>query len=297
MFTEREFVMRPRTKSITQFTIGLALCSALLSSCASSGYAQGMSSSRVPASARYANTLPDPESFPSIGTLGTIPSPAAPAAAVKSLAGTISVHELHVPPGAIKEFQRSEKAVHSGDFQLAAEHLRKAILIDPNFVQAHNNLGASYIEMNECESAVTEFRKAIDLDSKLHESYRNLGLALFLLRRYPEAEVAARQALQLDPQRGSARYTLGRILAAEGSGSAEAEESLRQSVPENVDARLPLAQVLLNRGATEQSANELRAYMRSPGANQASMASVQYWLSKITQAKVAAPSPGSEPGL
>ena len=297
MFTEREFVMRPRTKSTAQFIIGFALCSALLSSCASTGYAQGMSSSRVPAGARYANRLPDPEPLPGIDTLGTIPPPAAPAAAVESHAGTISVHELRVPAAAIEEFQRSEKAVHSGDFQSAAEHLRKAVQIDPNFVQAHNNLGASYIELNECESAVTEFRKAIDLDSKLQESYRNLGLALFLLHRYSDAEIAARQALQLDPQRSSARYTLGRILAAEGSGSAEAEELLRQCVSENVDARLPLAQVLLNRGATEQAANELRAYVRSPGANQASMASVQYWLSKITQAKVAAPSPGSEPGL
>jgi tetratricopeptide (TPR) repeat protein len=296
MFTEREFVMRPRTKSTTQFTIGFALCSALLCCCASNAYAQGMSSSRALAGARYANTLPDPESLPSIHTLEAIDSQAAPAAAVNSHAGTISVHELSMPAGAIKEFQRSERSVHSGDFQSAVEHLRKAIQIDPNFVQAHNNLGASYIELNECESAVTEFRKAIDLDSKLQESYRNLGLALFLLRRYPEAEIAARQALQLGPQRGPARYTLGRILAAEGSGSAEAEELLRQSVAENVDARLPLAQVLLNRGATEQAASELRAYMRSPSANQARMAVVQYWLSKITQTKVAAPSPGSEHG-
>jgi Flp pilus assembly protein TadD len=295
MFTEREFVMRPR-KSTTQFSIEFLLCSALLFLCASIGYAQGMSSSRVPARARYANTLPDPESLSGVDTLETIPSQAVPAAAVKSPAGTISVHELRVPAAAIKEFQRSEKAVHSGDFRLAAEHLRKAILIDPNFVQAHNNLGASYIELNECESAVTEFRKAIDLDSKLQESYRNLGLALFLLRRYPEAEIAARQALELSPQRGPARYTLGRILAAEGSGSAEAEELLRQSVSENVDARLPLAQVLLNRGATDQAASELRAYMRSPGANQARMAAVQYWLSKITEAKVAAPSPGIDHG-
>jgi Flp pilus assembly protein TadD len=282
--------MRPRTKLTTHFTIGLALCSALLSSSAPVGYAQGMSSNRQSAGVHYA-TRPG-----GLDQLEVIQSQAAPSPRVTTEAETISVRELLVPGAAIKEFHHSEKAVRSGNFQSAAEHLRKAIQIAPAFVQAHNNLGASYIQLNEYESAVAEFRKAIDLDPKLQEAHRNLGLGLFLLRRYPEAEIAARQAVQLDPQRGPARYTLGRILAAEGIGSAEAEQLLRQSVSEFVDARLPLAQVLLNRGDTEQAANELRTYMKSPGANQAKMPIVEYWLSRITQAKGTTPGPGSEHG-
>lgn len=284
--------MGPWTKSTTQLTIGFAFCCALLSSCAATGYAQGTSSSRVSAGARYSNTLPALEQRPDADRLETIQSQAAPVAALRPRVETISVHELLLPAGAIKEFQRSEKAVRSGNFQSAAEHLRKAIQIDPDFIQAHNNLGASYLQLSEYESAVSEFQRAIALDPGVQETHRNLGLGLFLLHRYVEAEIAARRALQLDPQRSNARYTLGRILAAEGNGSAEAEQLLRQSLPEFVDARLPLAQVLLNRGATEEAAAELRAYMTSPGANPAAEPAVRYWLSKIVQAKATPPCVG-----
>jgi tetratricopeptide (TPR) repeat protein len=134
--------------------------------------------------------------------------------------------------------------------------------------------------------AQPEFRAAIALDAQIQEPYRNLGLALFLLRRYPEAELAARQAVQLNPQRTPARYTLGRILAAEGSYSAEAEQLLRQSVADFPDARLALAQVLLNRGAFDQAATELRIYLKSLGSDPAAIQSVQWWLNRITQAQV-----------
>jgi len=281
--------MRPRINRLTQFAVGFALCSLLLSTCASVGYAQGVYTSRS-AAARYGSGLAGLES------LEAIQSQPAPSPRVRIQAETISVHELLVPAGAIKEFHRSEKAVRSGNFQSAAEHLQKALQIDPNFVQAHNNLGASYIQLNQYESAITEFHRAIELDPKIQETYRNLGLGLFLLGRYPEAEIAARQALQLNPGLSRARYTLGRILAAEGSSSAEAELLLRQNISEFVDARLPLAQVLLNKGATEQAANELRTYLRSPGADPAKMPAVQCWLSRISQGKADGPCSGIQPG-
>jgi tetratricopeptide (TPR) repeat protein len=270
--------MRPNSNLTTLFATGLALGSALLSLSASSGYAQGMSASRA-GGARYANALEG------LDSLEVIQSQAVPAPRVRPQAEIISVNDLLVPAAAIKEFQRSEKSVHSGNFQSAAEHLKKALEIDPTFVQAHNNLGATYIQLNQYESAVTEFRKAIDLNKKMQEPYRNLGLGLFLLRRYPEAELAARQAMQLEPQRGHARYTLGRILAAEGSASAEAERLLREALAEFPEARLPLAQVLLNKGAPELAATELRTYLRSTKLDQAKKQAVEQWLVQITRSK------------
>jgi tetratricopeptide (TPR) repeat protein len=268
--------MRPKVKQSTRLTSGLALCSILLFS-VSSMHAQGMSS-RLPAGIRYANVIPglDPRA--------TIQFEAVAPPHIQPLAETISIHELLLPGGAVKEFHRSEKALRSGDFPSAAEHLQRAIQIAPNFVQAHNNLGASYIELKEYENAVAEFQAAIALDAKIQEAYRNLGLGLFLLRRYPEAELAARQALRLDPQRSPARYTLGRILAAEGSSSTEAEHLLRESTPQYPDARLPLAQVLLNRGAGREAVAELNAYVKSPGASPDKKQAVQNWMNRITQA-------------
>ncbi len=268
--------MRPKVNQSTRLTSALALCSILLFS-VSSMHAQGMSS-RLPAGVRYANAIPG------LDPLTAIQSQAVAPPHIKPLAETISVHGLLLPGGAVKEFHRSEKAVRSGDFAAAAEHLQRAIQIAPNFVQAHNNLGASYIQLKAYESAVTEFQAAIALDAKMQAAYRNLGLGLFLLHRYPEAELAARQAMQLNPQRSPARYTLGRILAAEGSSSMEAEDLLRESTPQYPEARLPLAQVLLNRGASREAVSELNAYLKSPGASPDKKQAVQNWINRVTQA-------------
>jgi Tfp pilus assembly protein PilF len=284
--------MKPKAKRTTQLTIYLALCAMLLSS-DSGMHAQGMS--RAPAG-RYENGLPVGSSLGPLDSLARIQSwpPIAPRTTPQG--ETISIHDLLIPAGAVKEFQRSEKAVRSGDFRSAAKHLQRAIQIAPNFAEAHNNLGASFMRLNTYESAVPEFRAAIALDAKIQEPYRNLGLALFLLRRYPEAELAARQALQLDPRRGHAQYTLGRILAAEGSSSAEAEQLLRESLGEFPEARLPLAQVLLNKGATELAATELRSYLKSSKTDQVKRQAVQQWLSRITQTKASDPGAGARHG-
>ena len=276
--------MKPITRVITRLAMCLTLAGIVLSP-GPSVQAQVMSS-REAAGARYAKDLPGNNGYDLLDSLGRSSSQPAIVPHTIPRAETVSVQELHIPAPAVREFQRSLKAIHSGDFPSAVAHLQKAILIDPDFVQAHNNLGSSYVQLSQYESAVLEFQQAVALDPASQESHHNLGLGLFLLRRYPEAEIATRQALQLDPRRSSAQYTLGRILAAEGSGSAEAEQLLRQSMVDFPDSRLPLAQVLLNKGKNEEAAAELRTYLRSPDANPARKQFLQCRLAQITGSDV-----------
>jgi tetratricopeptide (TPR) repeat protein len=194
---------------------------------------------------------------------------------------TISTRELLIPPKALKELQRSQNSLLSGDVRSSAQHLERALHIYPRYLEAHNNLGSRYIELHEYERAAGEFQKAIDIDPRVAQPFNNLSVAFFLLQRYPEAEAAARRAVNLDPNHQTSRYVLGCILATEKRNPLEAMEMLRQTKREFPDSRLLLAEILLRRGAVEEAENELRGYLNVPGAEKKQ--NVERWLARLTQ--------------
>jgi Flp pilus assembly protein TadD, contains TPR repeats len=215
-----------------------------------------------------------------------IPTVAVDPSSVPKPRETVSTRELLVPSRARKELQRSETALLSGDVRSSALHLEKALHISPGYLEAHNNLGSRYFELQEYEKAVVEFQKAINIDPRMSQPYNNLSVALFLLRRYPDAEVAARRALDLDRNNSTARYMLGCILATEQRNPSEAIETLRQTQDKFPDARLLLAQVLLRQGAVNEAKNELRDYLKVPGVEKKQK--VECWLARLEQALAAA---------
>ena len=194
---------------------------------------------------------------------------------------TISTHELLIPQKALKEIQRSQNALQSGDTRSSAQHLEKALQIYPNYLEGHNGLGARYIELREYEKAAAEFQKAIDIDPRVMPPVNNLSVALFLLQRYPEAEAAARRAHDLDLHNPTARYMLGAILAAENRNPEEAMEMLRQTRSEFPDARLLLAKILVRRGNVEEAKRELRDYLLLPDVEKRQ--NVERWLARLAQ--------------
>lgn len=200
-------------------------------------------------------------------------------------AETISKRDLLIPPKAIKELQRSQNSLRSGDTRSSARHLQKALEIYPDYLEGHNSLGARYIELHEYEKAAMEFQKAIDIDPSVVQPVNNLSVALFLQQRYPEAEVAARRALDLDPRNPTPRYMLGCVLATENRNPEEAMEALRQTKREFPDSSLLLAQILLRRGAVEDAKHELQVYLAVPGAEKRQ--SVERWLARLTQKSIA----------
>src|SRR5262249_40018914 len=140
--------------------------------------------------------------------------------------GTVSVEELRLPTKATKEFALSMKSFEAGDYRATAEHLERAAKVAPDFVRAHNNLGAIYINLKQYEAAIAELHKTIELNPNLEAPYHNLSMVLILLNRLPEAEYAARHALDLSPNLSAAQFSLGRILALQKRYTMEAIQLL-----------------------------------------------------------------------
>jgi len=193
----------------------------------------------------------------------------------------VSTRELLIPQKALKELQRAQSALQSGDSLSSARHLERALQIYPNYLEGHNGLGVRYIELHEYEKAAAEFQKAIDLDPRVMPPVNNLSVALFLLQRYSEAEAAARRAHDLDLHDPTARYMLGAILATEDRNPGEAMEMLRPIRSEFPDARLLLAKILIRRGNVEEAKKELRDYLLLPDAEKRQ--NVERWLARLAQ--------------
>ena len=197
--------------------------------------------------------------------------------------GVVAASELRIPSKALKELERSQKAYLAGDIRSSVGHLEKAVLIHPPFLQAHNVLGARYLQLGDYERGLNEFQKAVDIDPKFAYGYHNLSVTAYFLHRYAEAEAAARLALRLDPQQATTRYLLGGILFAEQKNIPEAAELFRQSVEKFPNARLYLARIAQKNGDANQAAAELQTYLNMPEADNRQKAAC--WLAQLTHSQ------------
>jgi Tfp pilus assembly protein PilF len=138
--------------------------------------------------------------------------------------GPVSVSQLrHQPaPRAVRAAIKAQKLSQAGDYPGAAALLEKAVALDPQYADAHGNLGAQYLHMRQPERAAEEFRKAIALDPSSATQQSNLALALASLGQIAAAAEAARRALQLDSTNALGHYVLGCILAEHAATRADA---------------------------------------------------------------------------
>ena len=74
-----------------------------------------------------------------------------------------------------------EECLHENfeKFASAIQHYKAAIELNPEFLEAHNNLGNLYLESSLFEQAIEHFRQALNLDQKALFVRNNLGVAFF----------------------------------------------------------------------------------------------------------------------
>ena len=103
-----------------------------------------------------------------------------------------------------------------GQVALAREHLERAIGLDPDFADAHYNLGAVALAEGDAASAIATYRRAVALRPAYPEAHNNLGGLLAATGALDEALVHYRLALRFDPGHSGAHYNLANVLLARG---------------------------------------------------------------------------------
>ncbi|HTT02412.1 MAG TPA: sulfotransferase, partial [Steroidobacteraceae bacterium] len=137
-----------------------------------------------------------------------------------------------------------------GRREQAVASYRRALELQPDYVEALNNLGTLLPELGGRREAIALLRRAIELDPARAESHRNLANVVFEFRRFEEAAASYRQALALQPQNALAHAGLGAALRMQGHTQA-AEASCRAALaidPKCVSALSLLGELRADRG-------------------------------------------------
>jgi tetratricopeptide (TPR) repeat protein len=79
-----------------------------------------------------------------------------------------------------KHFKQGFGYQDKGDLDKAIEEYKKAIELNPNYLQAHMNLGAAYIGQKKYDQAIDEFNTVVKLNYYYGTAHYNLGYVYLL---------------------------------------------------------------------------------------------------------------------
>ena len=147
-----------------------------------------------------------------------------------------------------------------GKLEEASAAWNKALLIKPDFAEAHNNIGAAFLSQGKFEEASAAYNKALLIKPDYANAHYNLGITLQELDRLEEAVASYSKAIALKPDYTEAHYNLGNTLEELGR-STDAEASYRKAIalkPDYADAHSNLGVTLQELGKLEDALTQYK---------------------------------------
>ncbi|WP_373531048.1 tetratricopeptide repeat protein [Vampirovibrio sp.] len=150
----------------------------------------------------------------------------------------------------------------------SAEALRKAISLDSDSPEAHNQLGQTYRFMGRNNEAQSEFQKALELDPRFSEAMLNEGIMRMESGDASGAKARFQEAIKLNSKNYLAHYRLGSAQLAAGDPH-EALKSLNTALAlnrGNAVVMAKMAEAYQAQGNTSAAiANYRKAIQANPG--------------------------------
>ncbi|MBN2809743.1 MAG: tetratricopeptide repeat protein [Deltaproteobacteria bacterium] len=144
--------------------------------------------------------------------------------------------------------------------------LKDALVLDPDYGEAHNTLGTVYLQQKQFAAAETEFLEAAGNPhyQTPEKAYHNLGNLYQLQNQQDQAASCYLKALELQPNYFPSHYELSQLYAASGKLELAAQESekARQLSPEHPGVWLQIGKIEAARNNPDAAAAAFKEVMK-----------------------------------
>lgn len=180
--------------------------------------------------------------------------------------------EAERAPSPLMLYRLGHLLVRSGEPARARAAFERALALNPELSEAHNDLGTLVAQAGDLDGAIARFRQALAATPDYPDALNNLGYALLLSGKETEARPLYERALALQPDFPEALNNLGLLLGRAGDLD-RAERYFRDALQHRSDygdAANNLALVLVARGRASDAVAMLEDLLtRTPGFEQA----------------------------
>ncbi|HEY3132929.1 MAG TPA: tetratricopeptide repeat protein [Acidobacteriota bacterium] len=179
-------------------------------------------------------------------------------------AGNVSVRQIKIDPRANVEYMAARDQMKRAKVEKALPHLYKAIQIEPNFVEALNDLSYYLILQKNYSEAEDYLQRALAVNPRSSHVLANLGLSRLEQKRYSEAAEFLSRAISENPHEAQIRMDLATALFHRrrwNEAIAEYRNALQLKPGAFVEARLFIAEALFQSGERQKAAAEIEIFL------------------------------------
>jgi tetratricopeptide (TPR) repeat protein len=141
-----------------------------------------------------------------------------------------------------KAFALGVKSYENNNLQNAQNYYQRVLEIDPNYAQAHNNLGVIFTTLEKNQKAKDCYEKAIEIDPNYAYAHNNLGRIFKTLGENQKAKDCYEKAIEIDPNYVDAYNNLGLLclVLEENQKSIRCFEKIIEINPNHIPANKSL---------------------------------------------------------
>lgn len=195
---------------------------------------------------------------------------------------TISFAALQhkTPSRAWGVYRQAQKAGAAGDVQKAVQLLQDALVIDPDFPEAHSDLAVRYAKMGRVEEGLQHAQIAFNLNPGLTEAGCNLAMFLVSLKQYKDAEIAARRMLNGGLYLPELHGVLAISLIGQRKNFDDALDHLRLATAPFPYLRVLAADTFVEIGRPDLAVDQVKAYLQT-SAHDCERKKLQAWVDSV----------------